>query len=164
MAANATPISTSTIIKQLQRAFPQLHFACSDDFYWSPAHQTVFYRPVETHSDICAFLHETAHALLKHQDFSSDIALLGYENQAWQHARDVVAPQFDVTIDDRLIDDYIETYREWLHARSRCPACTQTGLQTAEYTYECVNCGTAWTVNDARTCGLRRRVTAPAPR
>lgn len=154
------PNSISTLVKRLQAALPRVHFREGDDFYWSPQVQTVFYRPVETLQDACSLLHEAAHAALNHRDFTSDIALLKRENEAWQHAKAVLAPQYSLVIDEETVEDHLDTYRDWLHARSRCPQCAHTGLQTGEYGYECVNCNCSWKVNDARTCQLRRRVIA----
>ncbi len=158
MAANATQTNTLRIKHQLQSVYPQLQFQESKDSFWSPNVNTVFYAPIAAHGDFCILLHEVAHALLDHRDFSRDIELIRCENEAWQHAKKVLVPQFNLTIEDTLIESHIETYRQWLHARSHCPSCMNTGLQMDEYTYECINCSARWKVNDARICELRRRI------
>lgn len=152
------PYNASKMIDQLRATFPGLTFQRGDDFYWSPSEQVVFYLPVASDGDAAILLHETAHALLKHQDFTSDIALLKYENEAWQHAKLVLAPRFGVMLSEESIQDHLDTYRDWLHARSTCPECSETGLQTKTSTYQCINCQCSWMVNDARRCQLRRTV------
>lgn len=156
MVAPVTPSNSSTLAKRLQQTFPQLRFAVGDNFYWSASEQTVFFRSVISDDEAALLLHETAHGLLGHHDFTSDIALLKCERDAWRHAKKVLAPQFGVDIDEDTAQDHLDTYRNWLHARSLCPSCHQTGLQAAEQRYECINCKSRWRVNEARTCGLRR--------
>lgn len=148
------------LVDRLRVVLPHLKFQQSGNFYWSPREQTVFYRPVETPQDASILLHEVAHAALSHCDFTSDIALLKRESEAWQYAKNVLAPRYSLVIDEETVEGHLDTYRDWLHARSRCPECAHTGLQTGEYGYECVNCNCSWKVNDARTCQLRRRVVA----
>jgi hypothetical protein len=70
--------------------------------------------------------------------------------------RRTLAPRYRVAYDDNLIEDALDTYREWLHARSLCPTCGLTGLQTKTSTYVCMNCRCSWRPNDARQCALRR--------
>ena len=55
-----------------------------------------------------------------------------------------------------FIEEHLDTYRDWLHARSSCPDCTATGYQTDASTYACPACSHTWRVNEARICQLRR--------
>lgn len=162
MPNNLPPVKPGldTLLARLGSAFPALRFDESGDFYWSSDKQTIFYAPIRTCEDAATLLHEVAHALLGHHSFSDDVALLKRENDAWSHARLVLSPRFAVAIEEEAIQGHLDTYREWLYARSLCPACNQTGLQTGSLLYNCVNCLSSWRVNDARTCRLRRdRVT-----
>jgi hypothetical protein len=121
--------------------------------HWSSAEQTVYYG-----KNTAELLHELGHALLDHKDFIQDIELLHIERDAWEKARQL-APQYKVKIDDDLIETALDGYRDWLHARSLCPRCHQTGLQDSQtLDYYCVNCNARWQVNDARSCGLKRRM------
>jgi len=146
------------MIEHLRRTFPHIHFEESDDFYWSPSKQIVYYGSLTSDEDAAILLHETAHALLGHSTFSSDVALLKHENDAWQHAKLELAPLFGILLEENLIQDHLDSYRDWLHARSICPRCSETGLQTKTSTYQCINCQCSWMVNDARRCQLRRYV------
>ncbi len=130
-------------------------FVPGEDFMWSPDMKTVFYRPSEQIEDIWSLLHEIAHAELGHTTFGLDIELISHEAQAWKHASAMLAPQFDLAIDDEYVQDHLDTYRAWMFKRSTCPACGQTGLQT-QNTYSCINCRCLWRANEARLCALRR--------
>lgn len=153
MAATTMP-STRSLLKQLRQEHPDITFALGGDFRWSPVKQTLYYLESE---DANAFiLHELAHALLRHTTYDKDIELLQCERDAWQFAIDTLAKKYDVTIDNVLVQDNLDTYRDWLHARSRCPNCTATGVQTKRRSYHCIACRHDWTVNEARNCQLRR--------
>ncbi len=153
MAVTTTPSTTSLAIKLTQN-YPQFTFIAGDDFYWSPGEQAIYY--VKDSVDVSAFLHELAHGLLKHNDYTRDIRLIELERDAWTHASTVVAPQYGITISDEIIESALDTYRDWLHARSICPHCHATGIQTKADIYRCVACRTSWKVNEARVCALRR--------
>ncbi len=101
-------------------------------------------------------LHELAHAVLGHTGYRLDIELLRREREAWDAVRTTFAPHYEVPYDVDLIEDSLDTYRDWLHARALCPTCNLTGIQTKTNTYSCINCRCSWRPNDARQCALRR--------
>ena len=86
-----------------------------------------------------------------------DVQLVAMERAAW-NAGCRVGTGWQVTVDDELIESSLDTYRDWLHARSRCPHCNATGLQRSDGTYTCLACFTHWRANSATTCQLRRYV------
>lgn len=147
---------TNSLVTKLTADFPELRFASGDDFFWSPATKNVHYGALDTHRDQLTLLHEVGHALLGHNSFARDIDLVKLERDAWEHVRTELAPRYELTADDDTIEDAIDTYREWLHARSTCPQCSQTGIQADQLAYHCLACGTDWRVNEARRCGLKR--------
>lgn len=130
-------------------------FTSGDHFKWSPSSREIVYDPAAENSQ-AHILHELAHALLGHCDYDRDIQLIAIERDAWQYAQETLSSDYAVTITDDIIQDSLDTYRDWLHARSTCPGCQTTGLQDKKYHYRCVACGHKWRVNDARICGLRR--------
>lgn len=141
------------LIKKLRHDFPDIDFKKSDVAHWSPRENTVFY---EDNSE--NLLHELGHAVLKHADFTQDIELLHIERDAWEQAR-VLAETYGLDIDDDTIENALDNYREWIHKRSLCPKCAQTGIQSRKnLVYRCINCDAQWQANDARTCGLKRRI------
>lgn len=155
MAATTTP-SISSLLHKLQRLYPDIIFKKGSPSRWSPRTTTVFYETADSAANTAILLHEVSHALLGHADFSRDIELLGKEREAWHHAATMLAPQLDVSIAPQLVEDHLDTYRDWLHQRSICPACQQTGVQVRQKTYSCINCRSSWRVNDARQSALRR--------
>ncbi|HEX4662131.1 MAG TPA: hypothetical protein VH144_00790 [Candidatus Saccharimonadales bacterium] len=149
---------TNSLVDQLQRDFADITFVTGDDFVWSPRERTITYRPLLEEVDTSSVLHELAHANLGHTTFTSDIELIGKEAEAWQHAIDTLAPRYSHLISIDYVDEQLDSYRDWLHNRSRCPTCRQTGIQNATQAsqYNCLNCSAEWRVNDARRCALRR--------
>jgi hypothetical protein len=144
------------LLENLRRDFPAINFREDDEHKWSPDTACVHYRPLQTREDAWSLLHELSHALLGHTDFDYDIELLGKEVEAWQYAKNHLCEQYGESIPTEVVDDALETYREWLHKRSTCPKCTQTGQQIKTDTYQCLNCRCLWRVNDARRCRLKR--------
>jgi lipopolysaccharide biosynthesis regulator YciM len=100
-------------------------------------------------------IHELAHALLNHKNYRRDIELIEMETAAWHEAKQY-GEKYNVEIKEDVIQDHLDTYRDWLHARSSCPNCLATGYQTKHLTYECPACTHSWKVNEARLCALRR--------
>jgi hypothetical protein len=141
------------LLSQLKADYPSITFVMGDDFMWSRDRREL---TVGDAPDASAFaLHELGHAVLGHADFLFDIELLRQEREAWEQAKKL-AIMYKVNIEPDLIEDSLDTYRDWLHARSLCPACGLTGLQTKTSTYMCVNCRCSWHPNDARRVSLRR--------
>lgn len=146
--------SITSLVTRLQHDFPDFTFEMSDNFRWSPQEHVIFYD--QKSDDYASLLHELAHAVLQHQSYDKDITLIEMERDAWQYATDTLAPQYEVAISDTTVQASLDTYRDWLHARSTCPQCKATGVQTKKSHYKCVLCATVWRVNDARICALRR--------
>ncbi len=147
--------STDSLLKQLKTAYPTLHFEEAEDFQWLPSSKTITY-PLSDDTFEPRLLHEVSHALLEHTEYLRDVDLVAMERDAWQYARTTLAPLFDVQVTADDIQNDMDTYREWLHARSTCPACGANGLQTQQWHYRCLACAHVWKVNEARSCALRR--------
>lgn len=145
--------SIHSLIPLLKADYPQFTFKQGDDFLWSPSERTVYYT-FQKYG--CGFLlHELSHGLLEHSEYSHDVELIAMEREAWDSALNL-AKYYDMKIDDELIQSNLDTYRDWLHARSTCPTCDATGLQTKKHVYICPACSHIWKVNEARMCALRR--------
>ncbi len=153
MVATTMP-HIKVLLARLKEDHPGITFTPGDDYLWSATTRTLMYDAEA--SDGLYLLHELGHALLGHANFTLDIELLAQEREAWGFVCTELAKRYGVTTDDRIIQDSLETYRDWLHARSCCPRCAQTGLQTKTSTYVCINCRCSWRPNDARRCALRR--------
>lgn len=146
--------STIQILKQLKDSYPQYSFKKSSRFYWSGMDKTIYY-DISAKDSRILLLHELSHALLNHTKYDSDVQLLAMERQAWDHTIDLAKP-FNISVSDDIIQSALDSYRDWLHARSTCPKCSATGMQTDAKTYKCSACNNIWQVNEARTCALRR--------
>lgn len=146
--------ATSSILPKLKRKYPQFRFQPGDTSLWSPSDNTIYFDQ-ESPNQSAFLLHELSHALLDHKEYSHDIQLLTMERQAWDYAVNL-ATSYDISISDELIQSHLDSYRDWLHARSICPNCSANGLQRGEKAYDCLACGHKWRVNEARMCALRR--------
>lgn len=153
MAATTT-VSTTSLIKQLRHTYPQLEFQPGDDFQYHPP-VTITYQ-LEEPAAIYLLLHEVGHALLDLHSYKRDIQLLTIESLAWERACEV-AGNLDITIPEDIIQNALDTYRDWLHTRSICPNCMTTGVQSSDASlFFCLACETQWHANLAKACALRR--------
>jgi len=143
-----------SLVTRLSADFPSFRFVPAGEFRWSPDERTIFYDA--TSLEAGSLLHELSHAVLGHSTYAKDVELLELERAAWQHAIAVLVPKYEVAITESQVEDALDTYRDWLHARSICPTCGATGVQTKKNEYKCIACHARWRVNDARICGLRR--------
>lgn len=145
--------STTSLINQLKRDYPQFDFKKSSRFLWSPSEKTVYY--TSSSDDSSFLLHELSHGLLGHVDYDRDIELVAMERAAWDKAIEL-GTKYAIIITNKTVESTLDTYRDWLHARSTCPSCQANGLQIKHKTYNCLACGHSWRVNEARVCALRR--------
>lgn len=100
--------------------------------------RTIVVSPDESHFSLVA-LHELAHALLKHQNFSTDVKRLKMESAAWELAKNL-AEKYQVPLDEDFIESELDSYRDWLHSRSKCPICGLTRFETPDQKYHCPLC------------------------
>lgn len=151
------------VVKQLQKDYPDLSFSSSNQFYWSPKNQTVYFKEGNTPRYLWTLLHETSHGVLRHKTFGTDFELLQIEIAAWENAKDL-GKKYSINIDIDHIENCLDTYRDWLHKRSTCPNCSSKGLQVTQETYQCVNCSQEWQVSENRFCRpYRARTNKKAP-
>lgn len=144
---------TTSILNQLSAEHPNLVIKKADDFAWNPDKNSVFFD--ESHpNSMELLLHELAHGILNHKGYIKDIELLTMEAKAWDQASEI-ANKFGLTLDNDVVQDHMDTYRDWMHARSTCPKCNANGLQRDSH-YECLACRHSWRSNEARICGLKR--------
>lgn len=145
------------LIKALAKDY-RLKFKPGPVFSWSPRDNLIIYPSQPADSQLLAWslLHEVGHALLKHQNYESDLELLILEAAAWHRAQRL-GRRYNVAIDDNHIQDCLDTYRDWLHKRSACPRCLARGLQASSREYQCINCGQSWRVTATRFCRAYRK-------
>ena len=146
-----------SIFSALKSNFPEFNFRVGDQYYWSPSTQAIYYSPLEDGSiNFPILLHELSHALLGHSEYKKDIDLIKMERDAWEKAFEI-APKYGISISPDLIEESMNSYRDWMYERSLCPTCGAVGIEVSGKSYKCIACsGPQWRPNEARTCGLRR--------
>jgi hypothetical protein len=134
-----------------------INFEVGEKFLWNPHSKTIWYVEddvLDTHG-IWSLLHELGHAKLNHQSYRDDLELLMMEVSAWAEAKKI-AKDYNVSIEERHIEKCVDSYRVWLHQRSRCIDCKTNSLQLDRTTYQCHNCGTKWRVPESALCQVRK--------
>lgn len=153
--------SMSSLVHKLKTDYPDITFFETEQFSWSPTTKTIAFSTTQPHAS-ALLLHELSHGLLEHQDYQRDVQLLAIETAAWEKAKEL-AETYAIRISEDVIQDHLDTYRDWMHARSTCPECTAIGYQIGPNEYACAACTHQWRVNEARLCGLKRYKLPSAP-
>lgn len=112
---------------------------------------TVFLGEPQSNFGLLA-LHELGHALSGHKDYTVDVERIRIESEAWERAKTVyqnykkqakkdlelaeILPEWD----EDFVQDKLDTYRDWLHAKSRCKKCGLTCYQAEDGEYHCPRC------------------------
>lgn len=125
------------LVDKLKHDFPELTFREGKKFLFRPP-KTIFYNYDEPFFELL-LLHEVSHAILKHRNFNTDLERVKMENEAWEKAKEL-ADKYSVAVNEDLIQDELDTYRDWLHKKSRCPKCGLTRFQTSDAKYHCPRC------------------------
>jgi hypothetical protein len=147
------------LINLLKNDFQDIKFKESGDFCWDPNSRTVFYNSAKTcpHSALL-LLHELAHAVLGHQNHSLDVELIRLEADAWNHVKTILSPKYSVDFDENLVNNHMDSYRNWLFRRSVCPECSCHGWQLDNNRYRCPQCLSVWLVNSDKFKNTYRKV------
>jgi predicted RNA-binding Zn-ribbon protein involved in translation (DUF1610 family) len=150
--------TSDLLVKKLANDYPEFTFKAGAQEHWSPKTKTITYE-VNQNDEFLSYglLHELAHALLGHSNYKSDFELLKLESLAWQRAAKI-GLKYGVKIDDEHIQNCLDTYRDWLHRRSKCPTCGIHVMQSNVNTYKCFNCGSSWQVSSGRFARSYRKI------
>lgn len=144
-------------VEIIAKDHPQFKFVQGTQEHWSPKTSTITYDKSETADELrYGLLHELAHALLGHNTYNSDFELVKLESQAWELAAKI-GKKYGIELDQDHIQDCLDTYRDWLHRRSKCPTCGTHVLQQNSHSYRCFNCATVWEVSSRRFARSYRR-------
>ena len=126
-----------SLIEKLQLDYPELKFKTGKKFAFRFP-RTITIGPKEPKAELLA-LHELGHAILGHREFRTDVERLKMEVEAWEKARDL-AKVYLIDFDEKMMQDELDSYRDWLHKKSRCPKCELTRFQDADGIYHCPRC------------------------
>lgn len=139
-----------SFLGELKRDYPNLKFKRGLQENWSAKTMTVTYNHRQPIDQLkCSLMHEVAHALLEHKNYTSDFELLKMEAEAWELAAKL-GTKYGLKIDDQHIQNCLDTYRDWLHKRSLCPTCGIHVIQQSPSIYKCFNCQMLWRVSSGR--------------
>lgn len=127
------------LVDKLRADFPDLVFKTGKRFAFRYP-RTIIIGPSEPFDELL-LLHEVSHAILGHRDYAQDLERVKMENAAWEKAKEL-APHYNVEINEDLMQNELDTYRDWLHQKSRCPICGLTRFQTPDSQYHCPSCET----------------------
>ena len=145
------------LIHKLKKDYPNIKFRAAKQFSWSPRTQEVLFVVKSNKTGQWSVLHELSHALLGHNSYMYDYELIQLEIDAWEEALKI-APNYHQVIDEEHIQSCLDTYKDWLHRRSRCPVCEHQGIQDQPTLYRCFNCHASWRVTASRFCRPYRQL------
>ena len=124
-------------LSRIKADFPDFVFRDGKKFAFRPP-KTIILGPEKAFSELL-LLHEVAHAVLGHRTFKMDAERLKMEAAAWEKASEL-AEEYGIGVDEDFIQGELDTYRDWLHKKSRCPSCGLTRFQTPDGQYHCPRC------------------------
>ncbi len=144
-------------LERLRTRFPALRYRKGNIFCWSPETGEIIYsNEAVGERALWSLLHETSHALLGHNSYKTDFELIRLELLAWERAKEL-ASEMATSIDEEHIQDCLDSYRDWIYARSICPRCGNKSIQQADLRhYRCFNCHETWKVTPSRFCRAYR--------
>ncbi len=133
------------LVERLINDYPQMKFKVSKRFKYRPS-RTIYYEMAPEEMDLAEqkyyslqILHELGHALCGHRDFATDCERVKMECEAWNKAEELCMI-YQVPYDEDFVETQLDSYRDWLHQRSRCAACGLTRYQTEDGVYHCPYC------------------------
>lgn len=129
----------ATFLEKIRSDFPEIRFVSGRKFAFRPPRTIVVADDFNNGDTSLLLLHELGHALLGHRDFKTEIGRIKMEVMAWEKAKEL-AGLYGVFIDEELIEGELDTYRDFLHQKSRCPSCGLTRFQTPDGTFHCPRC------------------------
>ena len=132
----------ATFLARVKSDYPRLRFVSGKRFAFRPQRTVVIPRDLDrsgSGSDSLLLLHEVGHALIQQWNFDTEIERLKIEVLAWEKAKELAAI-YGIRIDENLIQEELDTYRDFLHQKSRCPLCGLTRFQTPDGVFRCPKC------------------------
>lgn len=135
-------MEVNKFITQLKRDFPQFRIRSGKKFMFrfpdEIRHELLEADELNTEFAM-QLLHEIGHGILEHKFFRTDPERLKMERAAWEEARKLCW-RYQIKYDEELVELKMDSYRDWLHRRSKCKKCGLTRYQTKDGEYHCPNC------------------------
>ena len=127
----------ATFLQKVTSDFLDIRFVSGRKFSFRPPN-TVVIGPSEIH-DSLLLLHEIGHFLVGKYDYTTEVGRLRIEVAAWEEAKKL-ADRYGVDHDEDVVQGELDSYRDWLHQKSRCPKCGLTRFQTPDGIFHCPKC------------------------
>ncbi|MBR3324210.1 hypothetical protein IKG24_01580 [Candidatus Saccharibacteria bacterium] len=129
----------ATFLAKVKADYPDIRFITGKRFTFRPPRTVVITENFDPRSDSLLLLHEIGHALCGRWTFRTEVERLKIEVLAWEEAKKL-ATSYKIAIDEELIEDELNTYRDFLHQKSRCHSCGLTRFQTPDGVFHCPKC------------------------
>lgn len=128
----------SKFITQLSKDFPDFHFTYGKRFSFRPP-KTIVVGPEEGENTPFLVFHELGHALSGKYTYGLGVERLKIESLAWQEGKKAYdackASKKYSTLpawNEDFVEDNLDTYRNWLHSKSKCPTCGLTMYENTD--------------------------------
>lgn len=125
------------LLDKLRADFPDVVWREGKKYLFRPP-KTIMLGPDEEHDGLL-LLHELGHYLCRHRDFDTLPRRVKMEREAWDKAREL-CDKYGVSYNENVAEAELDTYRDWLDAKSRCPKCGLTRYQTSDGEFHCPRC------------------------
>jgi Zn-dependent peptidase ImmA (M78 family) len=144
LKASNIPKNAHAFLLELSTEFNQFSWRLGSRFKYKPK-KTIFINQNEAIPMpyfALLTLHELGHALCGHKDYKTDVERLRIESEAWQRAKHLILSHknWNLSYDEDFAENELDSYRDWLHQKSKCKKCGLTRYQTADGKYHCPNC------------------------
>ena len=141
------------LLERLKKDYPELRLKAGKRFSFRPERTIILAAwPENSEAELqggggdfeynfwqLQLLHEVGHALLEHKNFATDAERLQMERAAWEKAQEL-CDEYGVEYDEVFVEAALDSYRDWLHQRSKCSRCGLTRYQTRDGKYYCPAC------------------------
>ena len=127
----------TNFLYKIKSSYPEFTFREGKKFAFRPP-KTIIFGPSEPHFELL-LLHEVSHAILGHRTFKTDVERLKMESEAWDQA-EKLTKTFNIPFDAEFAQSELDSYRDWLHTKSKCQKCGLTRYQTRDGRYFCPHC------------------------
>lgn len=142
------PENAQAFLLELQSEYPDFSWQLGARFKYRPEKTIIIDQnsPAPWPYFALLTLHELGHALSKHKDYKTDVERLRIESEAWQRAKRLISEHknwqktYQLAYDEDFAESELDSYRDWLHQKSKCKNCGLTRYQTLDGKYHCPQC------------------------
>lgn len=139
--------------------YKQYQFLPAGFFSYDAAEEVINYDPIRLQraQGKISLLHEISHCELGHFNYQYDIELLMMEIDAWYYTKKL-ANKHNIALDEKYVQDCINSYEDWLTKRATCPMCDNFCFEKSKNLYSCFICDTHWKVSSEPQKRVLRRI------